>query len=211
MSFKIKKEHLFFVACQLFLLSLLWVFVSGRGNTLLAISHVCMWASLALFDNLSSGAAMLAFISSVIYGIFAVLVLKTESCQQAKVINCLFAFMLKFLVSFICGLIDLSIYEASAHGSIFRKSIVLGLFHVMSLSTQWAISETSSYIVLLAFVHVVHWAWFPHAANVASAVCVVVAAQVALEEDTFANGSLLFTALSCLAVDILSKEMQAKL
>ena len=211
MPFKIKQEYLFFVACQLFLLSLLWVFVNGRGNTLLAISHVGMWASLALFENLASGAAMLAFVSAVIYGVFAVLVLKTESCYQAKIINCLFSFMIKFLVSFICGLIDLSIYEASSRGSVFRKSIVLGLFHVMSLTTQWAIGETSSYIVLLAFVHVVHWAWFPNASNVAAAVCVVVAAQVAFEEHTFENGSLLFTALSCLAIDLVSKSMAADL
>lgn len=205
MPLKIKTEYVFFIACQIFSLALLWVFVGG--NYLLAVSHVCMWASLAVFDNLSSGAAILAFISCVIYAVFAVFVLKTQSCYRVNTFNCLFAFLIKFVVSLICGLIDLSVYEITSSGKVFQKTIILSFFHVLTLTTHWAMSETSSYIVLLVFAHIVHWAWFPAASDVASAVCLIVAAQVAFEGDTFENGSLLLTCLSCLFIDVMSKKM----
>ena len=115
--------------------------------------------------------------------------------------------MIKFVVSLICGLIDLSIYEISSNNTTLSKTIIFASFHVISLTMQWSISTTSTYIVLLVCAHLVHWAWFPNASDLAVVVCLVIAVQTAWSGDTFENGSMLFTTLSCAAADALSKNI----
>lgn len=204
MPIVIKSEYVFFVASQVFALSLLWAFVGS--NYLLTLSHFSLWVSLALFENLSTAAAMLAFICVLFYGGVAVFLLKTQRCFKANTINCLFNFMIKFVVVLICGLIDLSIYEISSKNKVMVKTAFFASFHAVSLIIQWAVGTTSVHIVVLVIAHIIHWAWYPNTVNFAIAVCVVVAVQLTFDgADTIQNGSLLCTAISCAVANFLSK------
>lgn len=203
MPLVIKTEFVFFIACQVFLLSLLWAFVGMEY--LLMLSHFTLWASVSIFENVTNSVALLAFACSIIYCAIATLLLKTERCYRVSALNCVLPFAIKFITGLVCGLIDLSIYETTSNNAVFKKTVVLGFFHVLSLSIQWAISDTSAYLVVLILAHVVYWAWFPRASVIVPVVCCAVALQAFLDEDKFANGSLMFTALSCLAVDVWSR------
>lgn len=203
MSVVIRPEYVFFVTAQFFALSVLWAFIGN--NYLLTLSHFSLWVSLALFEHIARAAAMLAFFSALVHAIFAFFVLHTVPCYKANTINCIFSFVTKIVVSLICGLIDLSIYKISSRETVLAKTFVFAMFHFISISVQWALSTTSSKIILLVLAHVIHWAWYPNATYVSTAVCVVVAIQICLSEYTFQSGSLLSTTLLCAAASILSK------
>jgi len=208
MPIVIKSEYVFFVASQVFALSMLWAFVGS--NYLMTLSHFSLWVSLALFEKLSPAAAMLAFVCVLFYGAVAVFVLKTQRCLKANTINCVFNFMIKFVVVLICGLIDLSLYEILSKNKVMVKTTFLGSFHAVSLIIQWAVGTTSAHIVVLVIAHIIHWVWYPNTVNFAIAVCVVVAIQIFFDgADTIQNGSLLCTAISCAVANMLSKTVSS--
>ena len=199
MSFVITRHAVFFVVCQLIALSVLWAVV--ENNYLLTIVHVSLWASLAFIDNVVPSVAMLAFACTVIYAVLAILMLKTDKCYVMNSLNCVLSFIVKFGASVVCGLVDLSVYELMSSNKVFKKTLMFALCHVVSLSTQWAISNTSTHVIVLVIAHAVHWAWFPHANKISTALCGAVALQLLFTNDTFGNGSLLSTAIFCLAID----------
>lgn len=200
MSFVTNTQTLLSIACQALSLLLLWALV--ESNYLLTLAHVSLWASLAAFEHLSASLALMAFSCCVLYAILAISLLSSEECSGMNAVSCVLSFIVKFVVSVICGLVNLALYESKSPGSSFRKTLVFILCHVISISLQWAISETSAHIVVLALVHVFHWAWYPKATKATTIVCGAIVVQMLFGSDTFADGSLMATSLFCFAIDM---------
>tara|TARA_Y100000817_G_C16749966_1_gene496536 strand:+ start:150 stop:800 length:651 start_codon:yes stop_codon:yes gene_type:complete len=200
MSFVRDTKTIFFVACQVLALLLLWVLV--ENNYMLTVVHAALWASLGFMDHLSAGIALTAFVCCIAYAFLAILVIKTDNCMDLSVANCVLSFIVKFVVSVICGLVNLSVYEMNSVGSVFRKTLMFTMGHAISISLQWAISDTSVYIVVLALAHVFMWAWYPNVTKATAIVCGAIVVQLLVSSDTFSNGSLLGTSLFCLAIDL---------
>ena len=200
MSFVTNTQTLLSIACQALSLLLLWVLV--ENNYLLTLAHVSLWASLAAFEHLSSSVALMAFACCVVYAILAISLLNTDNCAGMNAVSCVLSFIVKFVVSVVCGLVNLALYESKSTGPAFRQTLVFILCHVISISVQWAISETSAHIVVLALVHVFHWAWYPTASKVTTIICGAIVVQMLFGSDTLADGSLMATSLFCFAIDI---------